>query len=175
VDDQQRWQRAIASTFEDYRRLPAGTRFGLDELIARIMQLKQELSDLVLASGSGDICRSCGGQCCLNGKYHVTILDLLTYCSAGVEPVKPDFGKRPLCPYGGTDGCLMAPRFRSMTCLIFNCELLEDRMGADDKHQFTESEQKLRRTVIEVEKLLGYRAGRALLLSWETSGSKVEG
>jgi hypothetical protein len=167
VDDQQKWQLSCAATFQGYELLPSDTRVGLDELIAGIMQFKQELFDLALAAGGGDICRTCGGQCCLNGKYHVSVLDLLAYRSAGVEPVKPDFGAHPLCPYGGEAGCSMTPRFRSMTCLIFNCEQLEERLGADDKQRFAEAERNLRSTVDQAEKLLGYRAGRALLLSGE--------
>lgn len=167
MDDQQKWQRAVAATFQGYDRLSVDSRVALDGLIVRIMRLKQELFEMVLATGSGDICRTCGGECCLMGKYHVTVLDLLAYRSAGVEPVVPDFGTHPFCPYGGTKGCLMAPPFRSMTCLIFNCELLEERLGADGRQRFAETERNLRGAVARVEELLGYRAGRALLLSLE--------
>jgi hypothetical protein len=92
---------------------------------------------------------------------------LLAYRSAGVEPVVPDFGKHPFCPYGAAEGCLMKPRFRSMTCLIFNCEQLEERMTEDDQQRFAEAERNLRGAVAQVEELLGYRASRALLLSLE--------
>lgn len=165
VDDEQIWQRVVAATSGSYAALPAETRDGLDGLIRGVMILKRELSELALAAGSGAVCRSCGGRCCLNGKYHVTVLDLLAYHSAGVDPVLPDFGKRPLCPYGDEQGCMMAAPFRSMTCLIFNCELVEKRMGANEKQRFADTERSLRRTVEQAEKLLGFRAGRALLLS----------
>ena len=164
MDDQQRWQQAIAATHKSYQRLSVETRDELDDLLDSIMQIKQELFELVQAAGSSEICRDCGGQCCLNGKYHVTELDLLAYLRTDAEPVRPDFGTRPLCPYGGTDGCRMEPRFRSMTCLIFNCDLIEERMGSEDKQRLVEFELNLRRAVEQAEKLLGYRAGRALLL-----------
>jgi len=128
------------------------------------MQVKQELFDLALAAGGSNICRSCGGKCCLNGKYHVSLLDMLAYRAAGVEPVLPDFEQRPLCPYGGSNGCLMEPRFRSITCLIFNCDLLEDRMDSESRQRFASVERNLRSTVARADELLGCRAGRALLL-----------
>jgi len=167
VEDQQKWQRASAAAFQTYRLLSGDARDALNALISSIMQLKQELFELALVAGGGDICRTCGGQCCLNGKYHVTVLDLLAYRAAGVEPVQPDFGKRPLCPYGGGEGCLMEPRFRSLTCLLFNCELLEERMDTESKQRFATVEQELRRAVTQADTLLGCRAGRALLLSCE--------
>lgn len=170
MDDQQAWQRASAVAERNYRLLPAGTRSSLDGLIARIMGLKEELLGLALAAGSAAICRSCNGECCRKGKYHVSQLDLLAYLSVMTEAVVPDFSNTPFCPYGGTDGCLMAPRFRPLTCVIFNCELVEDRMGADDKIRFAAVERELRDTVGLAERLLGYRVARAALLS---CGSQV--
>lgn len=167
MDDQKKWQKAVAGAYQRYDRLPADTGIALDGLIAGIIQLKQELFELAQVAGGGDICRTCGGQCCRYGKYHVTVLDLLAYRSAGVEPLMPDFATPPCCPYGGPDGCRMEPRFRSMTCLIFNCDLLEERMVDDVRQRFAAAEGSLRAAVARAEQLLGYRAGRALLLSLE--------
>jgi hypothetical protein len=165
VDDERIWRRAVEVAEASYDRLHVDTRARLDELLNRIMRLKQELFDLSFAAGSACICGECGGRCCLNGKYHVSVLDLLAYRSAMVAPVVPDFSTSPLCPYGGDEGCLMPPRFRSMTCLVFNCELVEERMEASARERFAACEQELRGMVGKADELLGYRAGRALLLS----------
>jgi len=165
VDDQQRWQRAGTAVCEKYEQLPDDTREGLAGLVKRIMLLKEELLDLSLAAGSGAICRTCGGACCRNGKYHVSLLDLLAYRISGAAAVVPDFGKAPHCPYGGTGGCLMPPRFRPLTCVIFNCDAVEEQMGEHDRERFRAAEQELRDTVKRAEALLGFRVGRALLLS----------
>jgi hypothetical protein len=129
------------------------------------MKLKEELFALSSATESARICRECGGRCCLNGKYHVSVLDLLAYRSVGVAPVVPDFGLAPRCPYGGPEGCLMPPRFRSMTCLIFNCDLIEDRMEQNSRKRFSACERELRDAVAMADGILTWRAGRALLLS----------
>lgn len=164
MEDQHIWMRAKEAAEAIYDRLPGSTRTRLDELLSRIMGLKQELFDLSSAAGSARICRECGGRCCLNGKYHVSVLDLLAYRSLGVAPVVPDFGKAPLCPYGGIEGCLMSPRFRSVTCLIFNCDLVEERMEQNSRKRFYACEQELRGAVAMADEFLACRAGRALML-----------
>lgn len=165
MDDQLNWQRTVTMVGRKYDTLAGDVRSRLDELLCLIMNLKQQLYDLSFAAGSSSICRECGGACCLNGKYHVSALDLLVYRSAMVEPVIPDFNNHPLCPYGGGQGCNMPPRFRSMTCLVFNCELVEERMEPRGRECFTAVELKLRAAIRGVEELLEYRAGRAALLS----------
>lgn len=165
MEDHQTWRRVKEAAEASYDRLPAATRARLDELLDRVMGLKQELFDLSAAAGSARICRECGGRCCLNGKYHVSVLDLLAYRSAGAAPVVPDFGTAPLCPYGGSGGCLMPPRFRPLTCLIFNCDLVEDSMGEAGRDRFAACERELRGAVAMADELLACRTGRALLLS----------
>ncbi|NVN90894.1 MAG: hypothetical protein HXX11_09845 [Desulfuromonadales bacterium] len=165
MDDQTIWNRVVATADASYDRLSATARSRLDEHLSRIMQLKQDLYECSQAAGSSQICRECGGTCCLNGKFHVSVLDLLVYRSARVEPVVPHFENSPLCPYGGTAGCLMPPRFRSMTCLVFNCELVENRMDDREKERFAAGEHALRKAILGAEELLEYRAGRAVLLS----------
>jgi hypothetical protein len=165
MNDQQRWQRAGKAACLRYEQLPGDTGEGLEILVSRIMLLKEELLEQALAAGSASICRSCGGACCRNGKYHVSLLDLLAYRITRSEAVVPDFTKAPHCPYGGIGGCRMPPRFRPFTCVIFNCDAVEERMGADGRERFALAEQELRLAVKQVETLLGFRAGRALLLS----------
>lgn len=165
MEDQRKWIRAKEAAVTSYDRLPGATKARLDELLSRIMGLKQELFNISSAAGSARICRDCGGRCCLHGKYHVSVLDLLAYHSAGVAPVVPDFSTAPLCPYGGIEGCLMPPRFRSMTCLVFNCDLVERHMEEAGRARFLACEQELRGAVAMADDLLACRAGRALLLS----------
>jgi hypothetical protein len=165
VEDRQIWRRAKEAAEANYDRLSPATRERLDCLLEQIMGLKEELFQLSSAAGSARICRECGGLCCLNGKYHVSVLDLVAYRSAGVAPLVPDFDKAPLCPYGGAEGCFMPPRFRSLTCLVFNCELVEDRMGPCSRERFSVCERELRGAVAMADDLLACRAGRALMLS----------
>ena len=165
MDDQQRWQRAGKVACTRYEQLLIDTRDCLVTLVSRIMRLKEELLELALTAGSAAICQTCGGACCLSGKYHVSVLDFLAYRITLAEAVVPDFGRVPHCPYGGTDGCRMPPRFRPLTCVIFNCDAVEGRMGDDARERFAAAEQELRVAVEQVETLLGFRAGRSFLLS----------
>jgi hypothetical protein len=134
-------------------------------LIDEVMQLKQKLVELVTHAGSSTVCRTCEGQCCLFGKYHVSILDLLAYRKTGAEPLVPVFDPGPACPYADTAGCRMAPGYRPVTCVIFNCQPIEDLLTPGDRHTMQELERKLRETVNRATSLCGRRLDRPLLLS----------
>lgn len=165
MDDQTRWAEATAAATRMYAGLAAETRSELDALLGQIMVLKEQLLAQTLAAGSDGLCRSCGGQCCLNGKYHFSVLDLLAHRLAAVEPMMPNFAAAPVCPYGGDAGCLMAPRLRPLTCVVFNCDAIEDRMPPDEVAALYGREQLLRETIARAGRLVGQRLERALLLS----------
>jgi hypothetical protein len=164
VDDQQRWDRAVEATSRMYDGLPPETRARLDLLITRIMGLKEALVERVLAAGSLSICRACAGACCRSGRYHVSALDLLAFRSCEAEPVAPDFGTAPSCPYGGPEGCRMSPPFRPMTCVVFNCDLVEALMGQEDSAALYTDETLLRDAIVRASRLTGQRLDRPLLL-----------
>jgi hypothetical protein len=165
VNDQTVWDLAVATSSEWYFGLPAGIRAELDGLLEEIILLKQDLVDLVTSSGSSEICRTCGGECCLLGRYHVSVLDILAYRKTGVEPVVPDFSASPACPYSDAFGCLMPPRYRPVTCVIFNCEMIEDRLTATERHSLHEYEDRLRTTVARAGHIHDIRTDRPLLLN----------
>jgi hypothetical protein len=165
MDDQGIWANAVATIGEMYAHLPPETRAELDSLINRIMRLKESLAEQTLSAGSAAICRSCGGQCCLNGKYHFSALDLLAYRKTGIEPVEPNFGSNPACPYSDKSGCLMQPGFRPMACVVFNCELIEERMEPNELRKFYENERTLREVIAHAGQIANQRLDRALLLS----------
>ena len=165
VDDQQRWKRAVTAADNGYEGLDTGMRLKLDGLIGQIMRLKEDLLEQTLAVGSASICRACAGQCCQRGKYHVSVLDLLAYRMNGAEPVVPDFTRGPACPYSGEAGCLMPPRFRPMTCVVFNCEQVEKGIAPHELTTLYAAEKLLRDTISQANRVAGCRLDRALLLS----------
>lgn len=167
MDDQRTWAQAVDTTSNYYEKLPTTIRAELDAAINEIMRLKEQLSVLTLSAGSAHICRTCGGMCCLNGKYHVSILDLLAYRKTSVEPVVPDFTVHPHCPYSGSSGCLMPPRFRPMTCVVFNCELIENQMKPGQCETLYNCEKQLRDSIRQACRITGRRLDRTLLLSGE--------
>jgi hypothetical protein len=146
-----------------YRGLPHDIRLNLDTLIKEIMLIKQQMLDLVLSAGSSSACCSCGGECCRFGKYHVTVLDVLAYCATDTDPVIPDFSKSPDCPYSNSDGCLMSPRFRPMTCVVFNCDLVENLLSESDRAALQKFEQTLREAIARVNLIDRNRLDRPVL------------
>lgn len=165
MSDQAAWEQAVITASEWYFGLPSGIRAELDGLLEEIIQLKQQLVDQVTASGSSAVCRECGGQCCLLGRYHVSVLDILAYRKAGLEPVIPDFSTSPACPYSDVSGCLMPPGYRPVTCVIFNCQLIEDRLSANELDSLHDHERRLRSTVARAGRIHDIRTDRPLLLS----------
>ena len=165
MNDQWVWEQAVATASNWYFGLPSDKRAELDELLEEIMQLKQKLVELVTSTGSSSICRTCGGQCCLLGRYHVSILDILAYRKTGVDPVIPDFSSSPACPYSDSSGCLMPSRYRPVTCVIFNCQPIEDRLTAEGRQFLYKFESRLRTTISLTVSLFDIRINRPLLLS----------
>jgi hypothetical protein len=165
VNDLAAWEQAVATASEWYSGLTTDKRAELDGLLEEIMQLKQNLVDQVTSSGSSAICRTCGGECCLLGRYHVSVLDILAYRKSGTEPVVPDFGASPACPYSDSSGCTMPPRYRPVTCVIFNCQLIEDRLTPEKRESLQDCEIRLRTSVTLADSLHDIRINRPLLLS----------
>lgn len=165
MNDPQAWHNAQASAWKIYEELPDDGRRRFDHLVDRIMNLKENLLGLALAEGSGVVCGECGGECCLRGKYHVSMLDLIICRMHAFEPLVPDFTIHPLCPYGSADGCCFTPRFRPLTCVVFNCDLIEERMAEHTRHQVILWELELREAVASVDVIASHRLTRAALLS----------
>ena len=165
MKDQAAWEQAVTACSGRYFGLLPGTRAELDVLLEEIMQFKQDLVELVTSSGSSEICRSCGGECCRLGRYHVRVLDILAYRKTGVEPLIPHFTASPACPYSDAAGCLMSACYRPLTCVIFNCQLIEDRLSATERFSLLGFESMLRATVANAVRIHGTWIARPLLLS----------
>jgi hypothetical protein len=164
-DDQQTWQQGVLEYSRRYEQMADADRSELDHLINRIMQIKEKMVKMSDAAGGAAICHTCGGECCLLGKYHFSAFDLLGYRKSGLEPVNARFTPGKDCPYSGESGCLMPPRFRPMTCVIFNCQQIEDGMAIIERKVFYECEQELRAMISEASRITGYNLERPLLLS----------
>ena len=92
----------------------------------------------------------------MSGKYHVTVVDLLVYLVDEKELFVPRFG-RGVCPYLGSRGCQMAPAYRPLTCVIFNCELVEGLLDPLQKELLRDLEGELRGYYAGLEELFGRR------------------
>ncbi len=165
MSDQDSWEKALTATRGIYTSLEPTVAAELNRLIDVIIGIKQQLVELAITAGSSQVCRKCRGECCRHGKYHVSILDILAYLKCGVEPVIPDFTTHPECPYANTSGCTMSPGFRPMTCVVFNCHLVEEKLATAGEKAFRTLEPDLRQSIRAAEQLTALRLGRPLLLS----------
>jgi hypothetical protein len=165
VNDQAAWDQALTAAISSYDGFPPAIVEELNNLIETIFRLKEQLVELATTAGSTLVCRECQGECCRYGKFHVSVLDILIYLKIGTTPVTPDFSTHPACPYSDSTGCTMPPGYRPMTCVVFNCPLVEEKMTPENLDTFKKIEQTLRHAIRTAEQLTGARLGRPLLLS----------
>jgi hypothetical protein len=129
------------------------------------MLLKKNLVEQATAAGSSQICRECGGECCRFGRYHVSVLDILAYLKNNTELPVPDFSTTPACPYSDDSGCIMQSGYRPMTCVVFNCQQVENRLTTNQLETFRTCEQALRDAITRAVRIAGLPLNRSLLLS----------
>jgi hypothetical protein len=138
------WRRGVALLTREFSLLSAERREELGQLLADVGNIKEELCHLSDAAQGAAICAACGGACCRAGRYHVTLLDLLAFLAAGETTVEPEFAPG-ACPFLGCEGCRIVPRRRRpFTCVIFICDLIDERLGADETSRFSQREHDLR-------------------------------
>jgi hypothetical protein len=164
VTDQELWSRGVAALQAEFSRLPAEPAARVASLAGQIRAAKQELFAISAAAQGEALCADCGGACCGRGKYHLSTVDLLACLVAGQSLFTPDFAA-PLCPYLGDGGCLMAPEFRPLTCVIFICEAVDGRLSPEAAARFGEGEAALRDCYRGVDQLFGSRLGGSFLLA----------
>jgi hypothetical protein len=162
MNDQDAWQRGVRFMEEIHARLPCQGREQLGALLDNYRRYKGEM--LTLTAGSHALCRDCGGQCCMNGKYRFNGLDILALLDQQERLPTPDFAQKPLCPYGDAGGCRLEPAFRPLDCVLFICNAIEEVLQEGASGALDLLEQKLRRCVQQAEALLEQPLGRPLLL-----------
>lgn len=175
MNDHEAWERGVRLMTDLRGRLPHNLREQLGELITGYRQHKREMLALTLTAGSASICRDCGGQCCQNGKYRFSGLDLLALLEQQAPVLTPNFARKPFCPYGDADGCRMEPAFRPLDCVLFICTAVEARLKNTVTDSLAFLEQDLRRKVKQAETLLKRPLGRPLLLLAEHPGDNTTG
>jgi hypothetical protein len=124
----------------------------LRDLTSLMVVQKGALQALVTRVGAASHCASCGGACCVAGKYHFTAVDFLVYLATGEPLFAPLFGNG-LCPYLGEAGCLIPPAYRPFNCITFNCERIEDLLSGEEVSRFYQLERELRHNYGEIRSL----------------------
>ena len=169
--DQQLWEQGVTLLAAVGTNAPQQVRERLVAAAERYASLKANMLAVTLAAGSDATCRSCNGQCCHNGKYRLSGFDLLAHLALGRPLPKPDFLRKPDCPYGTPDGCCMAPAMRPLDCVVFICSALEARLDEQGRLTLANAERELRQIVARSEEALKLRLGKPLLLLAEQAPS----
>ena len=163
VDDQQLWDRSFRRLKALYSALPQEAKSGLTELLVRYCQTKEALAAVTAGINASSVCRQCGGQCCLNGKYRINVFDTLGFIKSEVFP-SIDFAQKPLCPYGSHDGCSLEPALRPSDCIKFICEELDEQLSSQSIEILAAGEQCLRNCIEQASRLTGEPLRTPLLL-----------
>ncbi len=166
MTDRDRWNLAVAAVAEEFERLSPSRRAIVAEAAEAVKACKEALHTITAAVAAAEVCASCGGECCLTGKHHFTVIDLLTYLVDGREIFTPSFDRNS-CPYLGPSGCLMEPAWRPFNCVIFNCEKVELLLRPAEKERLTSLERDLRAIYGRFEELFDARFMGGLLINWE--------
>jgi len=163
VDDRQLWDQGLQGIKRLLAGLPQVKMRQLTELLTDYRREKEALADVLLRINSEITCRACAGQCCLNGKYRINVLDLLSLCAED-RSLMPNFEQKPLCPYGTVSGCLMETRFRPADCILFICDDIDVHLSGSARSSLAAMESSLRNLLDDASRLLGVPIATPLLL-----------
>lgn len=168
MTDFQTWDAAVAALREELELLPVERKQFLVDVVGRIMSVKQRLGSMCDdVVDCATICKRCGGQCCLAGKFHFTAVDLLAFLLTEVPLFTPNFGSLPGCPYSSGAGCLMSPAYRPYNCITFICDEIEEGLNLEEKREFYLLADRLRDAYAEIEQSCGRRFMGGLLQTFE--------
>ena len=163
MDDQQLWNLGTVRLKGLLEGLSGGTGLVLKELLIRYREAKEALAAVVAGVDAASVCRECGGQCCLNGKYRINVLDTLARVAAEI-PTSADFLQKPLCPYGTIAGCAMEPGLRPADCVLFICDSIDLQLSPNSRLILARQEQDIRACIHAASSLTGEPLGTPLLL-----------
>lgn len=165
VTDDELWRLGVKAVVNEFRILTSdqltGLKAGAEELIA----LKAAMQAVVEKVNCAAICATCGGECCVRGKYHFSAIDLVVYLLTGKELFEPRFANGS-CSYLAEDGCLMPPQYRPFNCVTFVCEQIEVHLPASDKEFFYAAESKLRLIYKKLQGMFTDRRMRGSVMSY---------
>ncbi len=166
MTDREMWDLAVDALVTEHAALPHSRKGVVAGLVEAVKGVKEALHGIAEGVSVAEICAACGGECCLSGRFHVTVVDILVYLAEGRELFTPGFGQG-RCPYLGARGCLMAPPYRPFNCVTFNCERVESLLEPPAKERSVSLERELRALYGRFEGEFGNRFMGGLLQNYE--------
>lgn len=163
MNDRQLWNLGIERLNRLLADLPVEAGLTLTQLLTRYRTAKDAFAAIITEVDGASVCRECGGQCCLNGKYRINIFDALA-CVAAQIPTSADFSQKPVCPYGTDSGCSMEPGLRPADCVLFICDAIDRMLSPQARLLLASQELVLRDCIRKASSLTGELLGTPLLL-----------
>lgn len=163
MDDQQVWNLGMEKLAALRAQLSVEAGREVAQLLGRYQKAKEAISAVIAQVDAASDCRECRGQCCLNGKYRVSVLDALALIAADIQ-TPAVFHQKPVCPYGSTSGCCMAEGLRPADCVMFICDAIDRKLSQHDRSEIASLERGLRECINEVSHLTGEAMGIPMLL-----------
>lgn len=155
------WQEITHKIEEEWKTLSGDERSWITVKINRLAEVQQQLHHIVSCADGEEICRNCAGACCGHGLYHPTLVTVLAHLVLNHPLPVPDFTQS--CPYFGVKGCQFLPVVRPYNCLIFICELIEERFSEDQRQSMLSLELELREVYMAFDRRYSGSSLRGLL------------
>ena len=163
MNDQQLWNLGA----ERLKKLLAEPSLDIAQPLTKLLVVyrksKENIAAIITDVEAATVCRECAGQCCMNGKYRMNVLDLLARTAERIQTIV-NFSQKPLCPFGAEKGCTMEPGLRPADCIMFICDEIDLRLSPLARSSVAVQEQHLRECIIEASRLTGEQMGMPLLL-----------
>ncbi|KAF0215745.1 MAG: hypothetical protein FD174_3991 [Geobacteraceae bacterium] len=166
MTDMEMWKLGVAAVEREYAALSPLFLAGFRERTEAIKSCKNAIHAFAEAMNGREVCAVCQGECCVTGKHHFTVIDLLVYLASERQLFEPRF-ERGRCPYLGENGCLMEPEYRPFNCVTFNCERVQGPMASLEIERFHAMERELLAMYKELEELFDNRFMYGLLINCE--------
>lgn len=160
-DRNKHWDILVNQLQQELNCIGEDERQWLQQRIALIQTLQQDLHTLFLQVGGQNICRTCSDSCCGDGHNHMTLLNLTAALLTQQLP-QADFSKT--CPFLTCEGCSLDVALRPFNCITFICEQIEAHMSAAQAAEFYRLERMLRAHYTEADRRYAGASLRGLLI-----------
>ena len=163
MEDLQLWKLGAVRLKTLLSELSSEAVSALQRQLARYLEAKVAYAAVAAEVNAACLCQECGGECCMNGKYRLNVLDAAALIVADVS-VPAAFKQKPLCPYGTESGCSMESALRPADCVLFVCDAIDRKLSEQDRIKLAELERVVRDCINTASQLLGEPLGTPLLL-----------
>ncbi len=141
------WQDVVRRIDGEVRQLPVAERRWIADRLQKVGSLQERMHGCFTEADGEYICGTCQGACCLRGKNHFTLVNLLGFLLDSSYPPMPEFART--CPFLAEDGCTLESSRRPFNCISFLCESIEERLPEATRKNFYRLEGQLRTLYLE--------------------------